>query len=163
MAIDLFTFVSLFDKQLATVAHLLDKGEAAGGEDILTWRLTDDMHPLAFQLRVAINFSRSWPARVIDAPPPAEVTEGLDLAGYRAAIAGARAYLGGLTAEQFAGRDDVPLTQALGNGAEPTLPSGQWLTGFAATNIHFHVSMVYAILRARGVEIGKRDLFAGGL
>lgn len=163
MTTDLFTFVSLFDKQLATAAHLLDKGEAAGGEDVLTWRLADDMHPLAFQLRVAINFSRGWPARVIGAEPPAEVTDGLDIAGHRAAIADARAYLAGLTADRFAGREDVALTQTLGNDMTLTLPAGQWLTGFAATNIHFHVSMIYAILRARGVQIGKRDLFAGGL
>ena len=51
----------------------------------------------------------------------------------------------------------------LGTGMEPTLPSGQWLTGFATTNIYFHLSTVYGILRSKGVQIGKIDLFAGGL
>ena len=40
---------------------------------------------------------------------------------------------------------------------------GQWIAGFATTNFYFHLSMVYAILRSRGVPLGKRDLFAGGL
>ena len=163
MAVDLFTFVSSFDKQLATAAHLLDKGEAVGGDGVLGWRLADDMHPLGFQLRVAINFSRRWPARVIGAAPPAEVADDLDVAGYRSAIADARAHLATLTREQFTGRDDLPLINEVGPGMEVTLPGGQWLTGFAATNIHFHVDMIYAILRARGVQIGKRDRFAGGL
>ncbi|HEY0436140.1 MAG TPA: DUF1993 family protein, partial [Phenylobacterium sp.] len=64
--------------------------------------------------------------------------------------------------EQFAGRDDVPLTLPIGPDMTPTLPSGQWLTVFGATNIYFHLSMAYAILRAKGVQIGKRDVFAGG-
>jgi hypothetical protein len=45
----------------------------------------------------------------------------------------------------------------------PTLEASQWLTGFATTNIYFHTSMVYAILRARGVAVGKVDLFSTGL
>ena len=163
MSVDLFGFVRMFDQQLVTTAHLLDKGAATAGEDVLDWRLVEDMHPLRFQLRVVVNFTRNWPARVIGQEPPAEIGDELDLAGFRAALADARAFLAGLTPEQFAGRDEVPLTVTLGNGLAPTLPSGQWLTGFATTNLYFHLSMVYAILRARGVAIGKTDLFAGGL
>ena len=36
------------------------------------------------------------------------------------------------------------------------------LTGFATTNLYFHLSTAYGILRAHGVPIGKLDLFAGG-
>ena len=50
---------------------------------------------------------------------------------------------------------------ALGNGMEPTLPAGRWLTVFAATNLYFHLSTAYDILRARGVPLGKVDLFPG--
>ena len=46
---------------------------------------------------------------------------------------------------------------------EPTLPTGQWLSVFATTNIYFHLSIAYAILRSKGVPIGKIDLFAGQL
>ena len=46
---------------------------------------------------------------------------------------------------------------------EPTLPAGQWLTVFATTNLYFHMSTAYGILRAAGVRIGKIDLFTTGL
>ena len=46
---------------------------------------------------------------------------------------------------------------------EPTLPAEQWLTVFGTTNLFFHLSTAYGILRARGVPIGKVDLFAAGL
>ncbi|MDQ0465357.1 hypothetical protein QO010_003144 [Caulobacter ginsengisoli] len=163
MTVSLFTFVDLFSRQVATADHLLDKGAEAGGEDCLDWRLIEDMAPLRFQLMVVCNFTRLWPARVAGLPLPAEVNDQLDVAGFKAALVDAKAYLAGLTAAQFEGRDDVPLTYPLGNGMEPTLPSGQWLTVFATTNLYFHLSTAYGILRAKGVQIGKPDLFAGGL
>jgi len=168
MTVNLFTFVDLYSRQLGTLDHLLTKGaehaRAIGASEaqMLQWRLIDDMAPLAFQAMVVCNFSRLWPARVAGLPLPVEITEDLDLAGFKAAITEAKAYLAALTPEQFAGRDDVPLTVTIGNGMEPTLPSGQWLTVFATTNLYFHLSTAYGILRSKGVQIGKVDLFAGG-
>ena len=168
MLVSLFTFVDLYSRQLGTLDHLLTKGvEHAGAigvseADMLQWRLIEDMAPLAFQAMVVCNFSRLWPARVAGLPLPAEITAETGVAGFKAAIADAKAYLAVLTPEQFEGRDDVPLTVQIGTGMEPTLPSGQWLTVFASTNLYFHLSIAYAILRAKGVQIGKIDLFAGG-
>src|SRR5882757_1069013 len=125
MAVSLFTFVDLFTRQLGTLDHLLTKGaehaKATGASeaDMLNWRLCDDMNPLSFQAMVVCNFTRLWPARAAGLPLPAEIGADLDLAGFKAAIADAKAYLAGLTAEQFAGRDDVPLTYQLGTGMEP--------------------------------------------
>ena len=98
MTVDLFTFVGMFDKQLATAASLIDKGAAHAGPDtevMLDWRLIGDMHPLRFQLRTVINYARGWPARVVGLEPPAEIGDDLDLTGLRAAIAHARADLAG--------------------------------------------------------------------
>lgn len=169
MTVSLFTFVNLFDRQLDNAANVLTKGAQFakdGGhpeEDMLNWSLIGDMAPLRFQLMVVCNFARLWPARVAGLPLPAEIDQTLDVAGFHAAIADAKAYLAALTPEQFAGRDDIPLTYMLGTGLEPTLPSGRWLTVFATTNIYFHLSTAYGILRSKGVPIGKPDLFAGGL
>jgi hypothetical protein len=166
---NLFSFVDLFSRQLTTASHLLTKGaehaKAAGvsDADFLEWRLIEDMAPLRFQLAVVCNFALAWPARVAGLPVRADVSIDLDVAGFQAAIADAKAWLAALTPEQFADRDDVPLTYQIGNGMEPTLPSGQWLRVFATTNLYFHLSTAYGILRAKGVQIGKVDLFAGGL
>lgn len=170
MAVSLFTFVDLYDRVLATTAHILTKGaehaERAGlGEQaMLDWPLIDDMQPLRFQLMVVCNFCQQWPARVAGLPVPVDVDVGLDVGGFQAAIAGARAFLADLRAEQFEGRDEIPLTVSIASGGmEPTLPAGRWLTVFATTNIFFHLSTAYGILRAHGVQIGKVDLFATGL
>jgi hypothetical protein len=169
MSTNLFTFVGLYARGLSTLAHVLDKGaehaksKGVSEAEILDWRLVDDMNPLRFQAYVVINFAKQWTARVAGLPVPADLPADLDLAGLKAAIEEAKAYLGGLKPEQFEGRDEAPLAYAIGNGMEPTLPAGQWLSNFATTNFYFHLSMAYAILRHHGADLGKRDFFAGGL
>ncbi|MEW5686442.1 MAG: DUF1993 domain-containing protein [Pseudomonadota bacterium] len=168
MATGLITFIDLYSKGLATLDNLLTKGAAfakaqgVSEADMFEWRLIDDMHPLRFQANVALNFARQWPARVLGVEIPPDAAGDLDVAGYKAAIAEAKAYLAAIKAEQLDARADAPVSFNLGQ-FEPTFPASQWLTGFATTNFYFHLSMAYAILRHKGVQIGKPDLFAGGL
>jgi hypothetical protein len=169
MPINAYPYVDLFSRVVSGADHLLTKGEAHAAatgvsqSEMLGWRLIEDMHPLSFQLAVVCNFSRQWPARFAGLDLPKDVGFDLTAADYHAALADAKAYLAALTPEQFEGRDDTPLTVTLGNGMAPTLPAGQWLTVFAATNLYFHLSTAYDILRAKGAPIGKVDLFPGGL
>jgi hypothetical protein len=166
--VNLYTFVDLYTRALDTASHILAKGvdhaRSAGvtETEMLDWRLIHDMNPLRFQLMVVCNFPRQWPARVAGLPLPDAVGSDLDLAGFQAAIVEAKHYLAALTPEQFAGREEIPLTVDIGQ-IEPTLPAGRWLTVFSTTNVYFHLSMAYAILRAHGVPIGKIDLFPTGL
>lgn len=169
MTVNLFSFIDLYDRVLDTTAHILTKGAAHAASlgvseaQMLDWRLVEDMAPLRFQVMVVCNFTRLWPARVAGLPLPQEVTDDLDLAGFQAAVAEAKTYLAALTPAQFEGRDEVPLTVMIGTGMEPTLPAARWLTVFATTNLYFHLSTAYGILRAKGVPIGKVDLFPRGL
>ena len=169
MAICLFTFVDLYSRALATTSHLLAKGAAYADEhgipeaQMLDWRLIDDMNPLRFQVSIVCNFAVRWPARAAGLELPAEVDQQLTVAGFQKAIAARRAILETLNETQFEGRDDVPVTFQIAPGMEPTLPAGQWLSVFATTNLHFHVSITYAILRNKGVPLGKPDMFATGL
>ena len=168
MPVNLYTFVDLYDRALDTAAHILAKGaeharsQGVSETEMLDWRLIDDMNPLRFQLMVVCNFPRQWPARVAGLPVPEAVGSELDLAGFQAAIADAKRYLAALTPEQFAQGEELPLTVDIGV-MQPTLPAGRWLTVFSTTNVYFHLSMAYAILRAHGVPIGKVDLFPSGL
>ncbi|MDH7795499.1 MULTISPECIES: DUF1993 domain-containing protein [unclassified Beijerinckia] len=169
MPTDLFTFVDLYTRALGTADHLLSKGvERANSlgiseQEMLDWRLIGDMRPLRFQIMVVCNFAQQWPARVAGLPVPQAIDDQHDIEGFRAAIATSRAFLAGLRAEQINGRGDVPITFAIGPNMEPTLPAARWLTVFATTNLYFHLSTAYGILRANGTQIGKVDLFATGL
>jgi hypothetical protein len=166
--VSLYSFVALYSRGLVSLGHLLGKGsehaQAAGTAEaeMLEWRLAPDMFSLRRQAEVVCNFARQWPARAAGLPVPESLASELSVSQLQASIAEAQDYLAGLRPEQFEGRDDVLLTFNLGQ-LEPTLPIGQWITGFATTNFYFHLSMVYAILRSRGVQLSKPDLFAGGL
>jgi hypothetical protein len=168
-AINLYSFVDLFARSVVAAKHLLAKGAAHVSslgiteQEMLGWRLAEDMHPLSFQLAVVANFTRLWTARVAGLEPPAGIATDLDVAGFDAGLDAALAYLRTLAPDQFEGRDDVPLTFEIMPGMAPTLTAAQWLTVFAATNVNFHVSMVYAILRANGAPLGKADTFVAGL
>jgi hypothetical protein len=168
VTVNLFTFVDLYARVLDTAAHILAKGvdharsTGASETEMLDWRLIHDMNPLRFQLMVVCNFPRQWPARVAGLPVPEAIGSDLDLAGFQAAIAEAKRYLAALTPEQLLAGEETPLTVDIG-AIEPTLPAGRWLTVFSTTNLYFHLSMAYAILRAHGVPIGKIDLFPTGL
>jgi hypothetical protein len=169
MAVSLFTFVDLYIRALGTADRLLSRGverAASLGVDeraMLDWRLIEDMQPLRFQFMVVCNFAQQWPARVAGLPVPGTIDDQRNVAGFRAAIAEAAAFLASLRPDQFEGRDDVPLTFAIGPGMEPTLPAGRWLSVFATTNLQFHLATAYGILRANGALLGKVDLFASGL
>ena len=165
-----YTFVEMYAHALDSAAHLLTKGaefaksKGVSEKDMLDWRLIEDMHPLAFQVMVICNFSRQYPARVAGLEDPKSIAADLDVAGLHAAIAEAKAYLAALKPEQFEGRDEMPLTVPIGDGSmKPTLPGLRWLSIFATTNLYFHLSTLYDILRARGVPLGKTDLFTAGL
>ncbi|MGH6987960.1 MAG: DUF1993 domain-containing protein [Caulobacteraceae bacterium] len=169
MPVSAFSFVGMYDHALAAAANVLDKGwafaraQGISEAEMLGWRLIEDMQPLSFQLAVVCDFSRQWPARVAALPVPDNVAADLDVAGFSHAIAEARAWLARLEPGRFEGRDEVELTHTLGTGMTLTRTCGRWLTLFATTNLYFHLSTAYDILRARGVPIGKADLFAGGL
>ena len=168
MKVGLYSFVGVYSQGLDTLANLLRKGveyaNTIGGSEaeMLGWRLAPDMFPLRRQAQIVCSFAQQWPARAagLDVPPAVEgessVSDLLD------AITAAKAYLKDLKPEQFEGRDEVPLTLDIGE-LKPSLPMGQWVSGFATTNFFFHLSMAYAILRMKGVPLGKRDMFAGGL
>lgn len=168
MKANLYTYVGVYSRGLDTLAHILAKGaEFAAAKGVseaamLDWRLADDMFPLRRQAQVVVDFSRQWPARAAGLDVPAALEGEPGLAELQAAIAAAKAYLTALKPAQFEGRDEVPLTINIGQ-MEPTFEVAQWIPGFATPNFYFHLSMAYAILRSKGVALGKRDFFAGGL
>ena len=120
-----------------------------------------DAGHLGRQVQVVCNLVQQWSARAADVDVPAE-PKGETVEALKAEIAEARRFLTSLRPEQFEGRDGVSVKVELGI-ISPTMPIGQWVLGFAQTNILFHLSMAYAILRNQGAPLGKPDLFGGGL
>lgn len=168
MKVDMATVLLNFGKGLTALEHLLGRGveycrdNQISEEEMLSWRLAPDMYPLMSQFQFVPNLACQWAGRAAGVDYPADASGDMTAAELRGIIDRARQFLESLRPDQFAGRDSTPLTVNLGQ-LEPTMPIGQWVAGFATTNFYFHLSTAYAILRSRGVQLGKSDLFAGGL
>lgn len=167
MKADLYSYVGAYSRGLDTLANLLTKGEAFANaqgvseDEMLDWRLAPDMFNLRQQAQTVIRFAGQWTARAAGTDVPPDPETAVNLADLRAAMAATKAQLAAFKPEQFEGRDAE--TATINVGQEMTFPIGQWMPGFATPNFYFHLGMAYAILRLKGVALGKRDFFAGGL
>lgn len=156
-------FVPTCRQVLASLIALVDKAEAhctAKGivpEVFLETRLIADMHPLGFQLLRAADHSggavdatrKGLFEAVLFTPEPT-------FAFYRQTLADADAALAEATVDEMEGWVGRDMAFAFGE-RRMTFTAEDYLLSFAQPNFHFHVSMVYAILRGQGLEIGKRD------
>lgn len=168
MSVSLFTFADMYAKGLVTLRHILEKARTYAREqgiseqDMLNWRLVEDMFPLWRQAQIVAIFGARWPYRASGLGEIDEYDQEMDFDQLFALVDDSRAKLAALKPEQFKDKGGELFTLPLGV-IEPTMPIEQWVTGFATTNFYFHLSIAYAILRAKGVPLGKPDLFAGGL
>jgi hypothetical protein len=158
--------VPVFRQILGSLSGVLDKAIAhcdAKGIDPQTLvgaQLAPDMLPLAFQMAMVVNHSAGAVARLQGeafARP-----EGLDsLAAMKASLTQT---LAALDAVKPADLDGAAAREVvLENPRGDRRFTGQnYLLSFALPNFFFHAATGYDILRAQGVEVGKRD-FLGQL
>jgi hypothetical protein len=124
-------------------------------------RLAPDMHPLVRQVQIACDTAKGAAARLagVEIPKHEDTERTLDELKQR--IGKTIEFLQSVTAAQVNAAD--------GRTIEIKFPNGAWkfsavayVTDFVLPNFYFHVSMVYALLRESGVEIGKGD-FLGAI
>jgi len=146
-----------FANMLGTLDHLVGKAQAAGlGDEVLSARLTEDMFPLELQFRVAINQVLLALNQVGGRDEPLETETYGSLAEIRTRLAAVRAVLDEAGPETWAAAEaTVDLT--LPNGVRFVMTAEEDVQDWILPNFYFHVTMVYALLRDAGVEIGKMD------
>jgi hypothetical protein len=169
MAVSLYEIsVPAFERALTAFLAVLDKAEAHAAArkfdpvNYLGLRLAPDQFTLTRQIQTFCDHAKNASFRLSGAQPPfVEDREG-SLEELRARI---RATLDMLKAadassiDAAAGRDVV---FPVGPGRKVGMRAELYLVHFALPNFYFHLTTAYDILRAAGVEIGKRD-FLGAL
>lgn len=163
MALDLHAAsVPVFLRYLERLRHLVDAAEAFAtgrGDAASEWldaRLAADMLPFGQQVSIAANFAlrACFPLAGLPVPPYGDFPTSFD--GLRQRIARVVELLGALDPAQFEGAESrVP--QSMAGRAQVALPAGQFLLQYALPNFFFHLTTAYAILRQRGVALGKED------
>jgi hypothetical protein len=155
-----------FRQSLRVLGGLLDKAEAhfkAEGRDLAQLadlRLAPDMNPFPFQIEAAVYNAIGAAARLrgLPAPPMERLTT---LTEMRRALDRALSELDALQAEAFDGSEAREIVLPSPKGARH-FEGLDYVLRLALPNVHFHTAIAYALLRAEGVDIGKRD-FLGDL
>lgn len=147
---------------LENLGHVLTVGENHARENgidakqYLDARLAPDMFALVKQVQVATDMSKGCGARLAGAEIPKYEDNETSFAELQARIAKTVAFLKGLDRNSFTGAEDKAVSLKFPN-AEFNFNGKDYLNNFAVPNIYFHITTVYAILRHKGVPLGKPD------
>ena len=129
---------------------------AADAEALLGARLADDMNPFDTQVVIAANFALRACHPLAGLPVPSAGERGAGLDGLRDLIDRVSAMLRELPPAAFEDAAQRTLESQAGD-ALVRLPAAEFLQQYALPNFFFHLTTAYAILRSRGVQIGKAD------
>ena len=156
------TSVPVFRHMLGALEGLLAKAEAhakAQGYDpevLLHARLFPDMFPLVRQVQIACDSPKLCIARLSGIDGPVNDDSETTIAELKARIAGTLDYIRSVPREAIDGQEGKDVVLKFPGGELP-FKGISYVVGFALPNFYFHVTTAYNILRANGVEIGKRD------
>jgi uncharacterized protein len=159
--------IPVLTRGLTNLSAILDKAAAHAttkkfdSSVLASSRLFPDMHPLLRQVQIACDTAKGAAARLAGIEVPKHEDTEATFAELKARVAKTVDFLKSITAAQ--------VKDAESRSIEIKFPNGAWkftgidyLTGFVLPNFYFHSSMVYALLRKAGVEIGKGD-FLGAI
>ena len=152
--------VAVFDRFLSALSSVLTKAEAhceakkIKPEVILTTRLFPDMFPFARQVQLTCDFAARGTARLAGADPKGFPDTETTFAELQDRITAARGYMAGFDAADLSPSRDVQLKAG---GNDMVLSGDEFLSFYSLPQFFFHLTTAYAILRANGVELGKRD------
>jgi hypothetical protein len=154
--------IPVFTRSLTALDAIIDKAvahaERAGIEEsyLVQARLIDDMRPFSAQIQMASDSAKGAAARLAGADIPSFADTETTFAELKGRIARTLDFLRSVdraAVDAAPGREMVLKTPQ----QEVRFDAPTYLFGFALPNFFFHVTTGYAILRHKGVPIGKFD------
>ncbi|WP_420959565.1 DUF1993 domain-containing protein [Brucella sp. IR073] len=154
--------VPVFLRAFANLSEILEKGRAFADEkgiphaELLEARLFPDMAPLTAQIQRASDTAKFAAVRVGQVPNvPMEDNEA-SFDELQARINATVALLEAVPPHAMDGREEAEVVLRSGETTR-TFTARDYILNFATPNFFFHVTTAYAILRHKGVPIGKMD------
>ena len=148
---------------LAAIDALLDKAAAFCGTlgmaeaDLIDARLAPDMLPFGYQVKSCAAHSIGGIEGVRAGSFSPDMTPWpTTFAGLHEVLQSAIASLKAIDRDTFDALADSDTQFAMGETRMP-FTGANFLLSFSQPNFYFHATAAYAILRAQGVKLGKRD------
>jgi len=159
--------IPVYLRGLTVLSALLQKGEDFAAaekldpETLLQARLAPDMLPLTGQIQRASDSAKGGTARLSGLAVPSFADDEVTFADLQARIAKTIAFLETVSADSIDGSTVTEVNLKFGRKSATFVPT-DFLFNFSLPNFYFHVTTAYAILRHKGVAVGKMD-FLGSL
>jgi len=119
-------------------------------------RLFPDMFALARQVQITCDTAKGAAARLAGVEIPKHADTETTLPELKARIAKTLDFIKSVKSDQMKDAESREVVLQFPNSTHK-FTGLSYLTGFVLPNFYFHESMVYALLRKSGVEIGKMD------
>jgi hypothetical protein len=167
MATELYDLtIPVFLRGFKALSVILEKGRAHADENriphekLLGARLCEDMAPLTSQIQRASDAAKFTAVRLgqIENVPMDDNEASFDALLDR--IARTVAFLEAVDPAAINGREDADVELKTPNKSF-AFKGRAYALNFALPNFYFHVTTAYAILRSRGVPLGKMDYLGG--
>ncbi|EAW12384.1 DUF1993 domain-containing protein [Aspergillus clavatus NRRL 1] len=149
-------------KGLETLTLILQKAEQYAKEnniplsDFVDARLCPDMRPLTFQIQTCSNTAKASVVRLTGVDNVSMDDNETTFEQLYARIDKTIDFVKGVDPKLFEGKDHVEFQTKLGPN-ELTFTGESYVNRFGLPNFFFHLNIAYAILRQKGVPIGKMD------
>lgn len=161
----LYTFTTpLFRNSLAQLSALLKKGQAFVEEHhldekaFLDERLAPDMFPLLKQVQIACDNAKGAVARLANVDIPKHEDAETTFSELQERISKTLMFIDSVPEVSFEGAEERHIELSYFEGKY--LLGTDYVTSFVLPNFYFHMTTAYAILRHKGVSIGKMDFLA---
>ncbi|PGH08992.1 hypothetical protein GX51_01049 [Blastomyces parvus] len=126
-------------------------------EDYATAKLYEDMLALDFQVNSCVDTSTKCAARLLGTEPVEWNREEKTYADFRKKTTKAIEILTKVDPAAVEGKEANTITMGIGNGKTRDLLAKDYITSYTLPNFFFHLQTTYAILRLKGVPLGKLD------
>ena len=157
--------VPVFERSLHAFLSILDKAEEHAqarkfdAVHYLAMRLSPDMWPLSRQIQAFCDHAKNASFRLASKEPPVKEDKEKSIAELRQRIQATLDMLKSIDAKAMEGAENREIVIPAGAN-KLKIEGANYLLHFAMPNFYFHLTTAYDILRAGGVEIGKRSFLA---
>ncbi|KLJ12005.1 hypothetical protein EMPG_12840 [Blastomyces silverae] len=145
---------------ILTKAEEHAKAKEINVDDYVSAKLCEDMFSLDFQVYMAVDTATKCVARLLGTEPVEWKREETSFAALRKKTTDAIEVLKKVAPEAVEGKEANTITMGIGPGKTKTLPAKEYIISYSVPNYFFHLQTAYAILRLKGVPLGKLDYLA---
>ena len=124
---------------------------------LLQASLFPDMFNFIRQVQIATDFAKGITARLAGLEVPIYEDNEVSFQELKARVAKTLLFISNVTATQMDGCEEREIITRAGTPKEKKFTGQDYLLHYGLPQFFFHVTTAYAILRNKGIEIGKRD------